>query len=115
MAKKFDLSGLRKKPLKKKTASTKKDDYIVEAIHNAEEVEEPKVVVPKKAPVKKVAKRPAPRPKVVYQEPVREKEPVKRVTLDLPLELHTKLKIYAVTNQTTIRKFVIELLEEVLE
>ena len=114
MAKKFDLSGLRKQPLKKKTASTKKDDYIVEAIHSAEEEA---VVVPKKAPVKKVAKRPAPRPlpKVVYEEPVREKEPVKRVTLDLPLELHTKLKIYAVTNQTTIRKFVIELLEEVLE
>ena len=115
MAKKFDLSGLRKKPLKKKTASTtKKDDYIVEAIHNVEE-EVVAPVVPQKAPVKRVAKRPAPRPKVVYEEPVKEKEPVKRVTLDLPLELHTKLKIYAVTNQTTIRKFVIELLEEVLE
>ncbi len=111
MAKKFDLSGLRKQPLKKKTASTKKDDYIVEAIHQAEE----EVVAPPPPVVKKVAKRPAPRPKVVYQEVIPEKQPVKRVTLDLPLELHTKLKIYAVTNQTTIRKFVIELLEEVLE
>lgn len=111
MAKKFDLSGLRKQPLKKKTASTKKDDYIVEAIHQAEE----KVIPPPPPVAKKVAKRPVPRPKVVYQEVIPEKEPVKRVTLDLPLELHTKLKIYAVTNQTTIRKFVIELLEEVLE
>lgn len=112
MAKKIDLSGLRKQPLKKKTASTKTDDYIVEAIHKEEE--KAKVPVQKKRVVKRPTPRAVPQPEVIY-EPAIEKPPVKRVTLDLPLELHTKLKMYAVTNQTTIRKFVIELLEEVLE
>ena len=108
MAKKIDLSGLRKKPVKKKTATTpKKDDLIVEAIHKEKEVVAPQPVI------KKDIKKPA--PKVVYEVEVPEKAPVKRVTLDLPVDLHTKLKIYAVTNQTTIRKFVIELLEQVLE
>lgn len=114
MAKKIDLSGLRKKPIKKKAPVTpKKDDQIVEAIHKEEEVVQ-KVIEPQPV-MKKEIKRPKTIPKVVLEIPVPEKEPVKRVTLDLPLELHTKLKIYAVTNQTTIRKFVIDLLEQVLE
>lgn len=110
MAKKIDLSGLRKKPVKKKAnTAPKKDDLIVEAIHK-EEV--PEVIAPQPA-VRKTIKKPV--PKVVYEVEVPEKVPVKRVTLDLPVHLHTKLKLHAVTNQTTIRKFVIELLEEVLE
>ncbi len=113
MAKKIDLSGLRKKPIKKKApVAPKKDDQIVEAIHKEEEIVVQKVVKPQPV-VKEETKKPI--PKVVLEIPVPEKEPVKRVTLDLPLELHTKLKIYAVTNQTTIRKFVINLLEQVLE
>lgn len=111
MAKKIDLSGLRKKPIKRKAPiAPKKDDQIVEAIHKEEVVK--KVIIPEPV-VKQEVKKPV--PKVVLEIPVPEKEPLKRVTLDLPLELHTKLKIYAVTNQTTIRKFVIDLLEQVLE
>ena len=77
MAKKIDLSGLRKKPVKRKTPTkTKKDDLIVEAIHKEEEVQE---IVKPKPVVKKVVKKTA--PKVVYEAPVPEKEPVKRLSL----------------------------------
>lgn len=101
MAKSFDLSGLKKSPLKKKSnASPKKEDLIVDAIHQEEEV-----VKPPKRITKKVIKKPV----------IQKKESVKRVTLDLPASLHTKLKMYAVTNETTIRRVVIELLEQVLD
>lgn len=43
------------------------------------------------------------------------KEPIKRITLDLPASLHTKLKLRTVTEQTTIRNFVLQILEQVLE
>lgn len=48
-------------------------------------------------------------------EPVEEKEALKRITLDLPASLHTRLKLRTVQEQTTIRNFVLQILEQVLE
>ncbi|HMR42181.1 MAG TPA: hypothetical protein PKC40_00030 [Saprospiraceae bacterium] len=88
MAKHIDLSGLKKQPLKKK--ETPKIEEVVSAIHKEAATE-----------------------KSEMEE--ENKEPVKRITLDLPASLHTKLKIRAVQEQITIRSFVIDILEQILD
>ncbi|MEZ4949691.1 MAG: hypothetical protein R2879_14735 [Saprospiraceae bacterium] len=97
MAKQFDLSGLKKTPVKK--TPQPKIDKVVEAIHKEEE---------------KAIKRAEKKIEPVYEDE-EDKEPLKRVTLDLPASLHTKLKLRAVHDETTIRNFVIELLEAALD
>lgn len=87
MAKHIDLSGLKKQPLKKK--ETPKIEEVVSAIH--------KEAIP------------------MDESSDLEKEPVKRITLDLPASLHTKLKMRAVQEQITIRSFVIDILEQILD
>ena len=104
MAKQFDLSGLKKQPVKK--ATKPKVDDVVKAIHQEEERAQ-KETVTVKAKKKEV--------KPVAEEVVEEKESLKSVTLDLPASLHTKLKLKAVRDETTIRNFVIELLEQALD
>ncbi|MCB0661383.1 MAG: hypothetical protein KDC24_01480 [Saprospiraceae bacterium] len=103
MAKQFDLSGLKKQPVKK--ATKPKVDDVVKAIHKEEEEQT------RKQPIKTVTKKVE--PVVIIEE--EEKEPLKRVTLDLPASLHTKLKLKAVHDETTIRNFVIDLLEQALD
>jgi predicted HicB family RNase H-like nuclease len=87
MAKHIDLSGLKKQPMKKHTSP--KVEEVITAIHKTK------------------AAYPEPEPEEQY-------EPIKRVTLDLPASLHTRLKLRAVHSQTTIRNFVIALLEDAL-
>lgn len=104
MAKEFDLSGLKKQPVKK--ASKPKMDDVIKAIHKDETdtYREEKKEIAKKE-----------QPKRVVQPQEEEKEALKRVTLDLPASLHTKLKLKAVRDETTIRNFVIDLLEDALD
>jgi hypothetical protein len=72
----------------------------------------------KKQPIKKTS---APKIEDVVHaihrtpEPVEEKEVIKRITLDLPASLHTRLKLRTVQEQTTIRNFVLQIIEQVLE
>jgi predicted HicB family RNase H-like nuclease len=105
MAKQFDLSGLKKQPVKK--ANKPKVDDVVKAIHKEEESSY------KEEEVKKVT--PKNKEKKVSDRVEEDKEVLKRVTLDLPASLHTKLKLRAVHDETTIRNFVIELLEDALD
>lgn len=105
MAKQFDLSGLKKQPVKK--ASKPKVDDVVKAIHREEEKSYQNEKEKKSAPPNKEKK--------MVNRVEEEKEVLKRVTLDLPASLHTKLKLRAVHDETTIRNFVIELLEEALD
>ncbi len=102
MAKNFDLSSLKKQPVKKKKVPP--IDEVVSAIHK----EESRSV----ATEKRVARKRKHTVKKAQEEEI--KESLKRITLDLPASLHTKLKIKAVREETTIRSFVIDLLEKAL-
>lgn len=75
----------------------------VEAIHKEEKVVEKAVPVLSKKRTKNV------------KELTTEKSEIVRITIDLPKDLHKKLKIYAVMNEVTIRNHVVGLLQKSLK
>jgi mannose-1-phosphate guanylyltransferase len=81
MAKSIDLSGLKRQPVARPAAPTV--ELAVKTIHEQEE----------KAAVEVVPK-----------------EKIVRITVDLPEDVHTTLKLHSVRNRTTIRQLVIDLL-----
>lgn len=80
MAKSIDLSGLKRQPVARPTAPTV--ELAVKTIHEQEE-------------------------KAAVETP---KEKIVRITVDLPEDVHTTLKLHSVRNRTTIRQLVIDLL-----
>lgn len=97
--KKTDYSKLtlgRKKPVKKKVAKAPDVDKIVEKIH----IEEPakKVEVPEAAAPPKVE----------------EKIPTKRITLDIPVPLHKKIRIRTFGMGITMKQYFLDLAEKEL-
>jgi hypothetical protein len=81
MAKSIDLSGLRKQPVAK--PANPAVELAVKSIHEQEE---------------RAAMAEAPKEKIV------------RITVDLPEDVHTALKMRSVQERTTIRQFVIDML-----
>jgi len=93
---KLDLSLGRKRPIKKTTAKAKKvdSDEVVKKIH-------PETVA--KAPT-------TAKPKVEVPQ-----EPTKRVTLDIPVSLHKRIKMHVFAEETTMKKYFLELAEKNLK
>lgn len=91
MAKSIDLSGLKRKPVKRPEPVNV--DEVVKTIHKSE-------VSPKEP--------------VPVEEDPKEKQRNVRITVDLPEDLHMELKLRSIREKTTIRKYVIGLLEEKL-
>ena len=81
MAKSIDLSGLKKQPVARPVNPSV--ELAVKSIHEQEE-KPTTVEVPK--------------------------EKIVRITVDLPEDVHTALKLRSVQDRTTIRQFVIDLL-----
>lgn len=95
---KLDLSLGRKRPIKKTVTKSKKvdSDEVVKKIHP-----EAAVVAPKSTPPK--TKEVAPQ------------DPTKRVTLDIPVSLHKKIKMHVFELETTMKKYFLELAEKDLK
>lgn len=92
MAKSIDLSGLKRKPVKRPDPVNV--DEVVKTIHEKEEVPKTSPLPEKEAPKEKLRN--------------------VRITVDLPEDLHMELKLRSIREKTTIRKYVIGLLEEKL-
>lgn len=90
---KLDL-GLSKKRAVKKTSTVKVDsDEVVKKIHSDspdQTIEPIAQKVEKKAPA----------------------EPTKRVTLDIPVSLHKRIKVHVFELETTLKKYFLELAEQ---
>lgn len=95
MAKKnFDVSKLAlqaKKPLAQTEEEDNNEDVIEAAVEEIHKEEEPEAeATPKK------------------QKRARKKEPVKRITFDLPASLHKKIKIHCVREGVPLKEFLLD-------
>ncbi len=95
----------KKVELRKSTKNLEEVKEKVEAIHK-EEVAAPQAP----EPAKKKTRSPRKASKLTT-----DKEEIVRITIDLPKDLHKKLKIYAVMNEVTIRNHVVSLLRKNLK
>lgn len=95
---KLDLSLGKKRPIKKATIRTKKvdSDEVVKKIH------------PEVAPA-------APKPTSIKVKEIVPTEPTKRVTLDIPVSLHKKIKMHVFDLETTMKKYFLELAKKDLK
>ncbi|MFK8004923.1 MAG: hypothetical protein AB8H03_01070 [Saprospiraceae bacterium] len=95
---KLDLNLGKKRPIKKATNRTKKvdSDEVIKKIHP-----EAVAATPKTTPIKVKEVVPA--------------EPTKRVTLDIPVSLHKKIKMHVFELETTMKKYFLELAEKDLK
>lgn len=93
----------KKVELKKSTKNIDEVKEKVEAIH-----EEEKPITKPKPPTKSSTRK---NKKILTTD----KDEIVRITIDLPKELHKKLKIHAVMNEVTIRNYVVGLLQKSLK
>ncbi|MGK0389194.1 MAG: hypothetical protein ACI94Y_001934 [Maribacter sp.] len=103
MTKNQDTELPKKIELKRSTKNIDEVKEKVEAIHVEEQV------VPKATPLP--TKNRARKSKKVL---TTDKDEIVRITIDLPKDLHKKLKIHAVMNEVTIRNYVVGLLQKSL-
>lgn len=93
---KLNLSLGRKRPIKKTPIKTKKvdSDEVVKKIH-------PEVIAKASTPANAKVETP--------------QEPTKRVTLDIPVSLHKRIKMNVFDMETTMKKYFLELAEKDLK
>lgn len=119
--KKFNISSTLKKnkkeevelaakvPLKKVTKDPEEIKERVEEIHADEVINEPKTTVEEPAPVKEPSK---PKSRKVTK-PIKER--MVRMTIDTPEEMHLQLKIKSIQARTSMREYVLKLIEKDLK
>ncbi len=95
---KLDLSLGKKRPIKKTINRAKKvdSDEVIKKIH-------PEAVVV------------SPKPQQLQPKEVIPSEPTKRVTLDIPVSLHKKIKMHVFELETTMKRYFLELAEKDLK
>lgn len=104
MTKNKDTELPKKIELKRSTKNIDEVKEKVEAIH----IEEQAIPKPTSPPTKSKARK-------SKKTLTTDKDEIVRITIDLPKDLHKKLKIHAVMNEITIRNYVVSLLQKSLK